>query len=466
LDKTILVVGGGIAGLTAAWLLRRKFPSIGVTVVERAPHVGGLLTTFDYGRFGQFDCGMHWMTETGVKEIDALHFGLLPESDWVLLEGSRRDISGLFYAGRLQENSQFPDLRYFERGRYLACVGDFFANLNRPPCTSEDSLLGHARTRFGSEIADTVIAPIAAKVHGVGAEVLDPMARYLPLLDRVILFDEDLTLDLMASPRLRERLAFPEQRRLPLSYSSGRRSFYPRQYGIGKVINALVAQLQEMGVEFLTSAKILALKRSGSLIDQVEIEGGTGERRMFGPVQQMIWTADAFPLAGMLGLPLPQRTPPNRRTVIVSMLLKEPPRMGDLYCFFCADAPHASYRITNFSSFCPEAPRADGYPISVELLVDWAQAKEQDEYAAQAAREILAFGLITSPDDVVFARAEPLAAGFPSIARGSIKLVETVRDAINGQKIDNLIRGGILAKPNQFFQHDVLVDLHAQISGL
>jgi protoporphyrinogen oxidase len=466
LDKVILVVGGGIAGLTAAWLLRRKYPSARVALVERSAHLGGLLTTYDYGRFGRFDCGMHWITVTGVKDIDDLYLNLLPKRDWVFLEGSRRDLSGLFYSGKLQQNTQFPDLRGFGRERYLACLGDFFANLNQPEIARENSLLGHARTRFGRLIADTVIEPIATKVHGIGADLLDPMARHLPLLDRVVLFDEKIFLDLMASSELRERLAFPEQRRLPLSYSSGRHSYYPRRYGIGRVINALADRLRESGVELLTNTRVCGLDQCKSHINRVEIEHTAGERRVLEPVQRLVWTGDAFPLAGLLGLPPPQRPAPNRRTVIVSMLLSAPPRMGDLYCFFCADAPHSTYRVTNFSAFCPEAPRAECHPISVELLVNRADSRDQNEYAEQAVREILAFGLIGSPADVVFARAESLGSGFPSMARDSIRSVETVRDALDGMKVDNLTCGGILAKKDQFFQHDVLIDLHQKIDGL
>ncbi len=56
MDKKILVVGGGIAGLTASYeLARRGYP---VTLIEKEDKVGGLARTFRYGRY-VFDIGPH-----------------------------------------------------------------------------------------------------------------------------------------------------------------------------------------------------------------------------------------------------------------------------------------------------------------------------------------------------------------------------------------------------------------------
>jgi protoporphyrinogen oxidase len=465
MSENIVVIGGGIGGLTAAWLLRRKFPTAKVIVVERADHLGGLVKTYDYGEFGRFDCGMHWITETGNALIDQFFLDLLPDTDWIYLEGARRDLSGLFYGGRLQENSQFPDLRNADPKFQRDCLADFFDHLRQPQSGPPETMLEHARARFGRVIADSVIAPIAAKVHGMAADQLHPMARFLPLLDRVILFDPETSLDLMGSHLLRDRLAFPEQRELPLSYSSGRRSYYPRHYGIDRVIDALTARLTAQGVEIITGAEIRRIHRDNRRISGLDIEAA-GQSRTLAPIKHLVWTADSSALAKLLDVAPTVRPGTIRRTVIVSLLLRQPPRMGDLYCFFCADAPHGTYRVNNFTAVCPEAPRAGGYPVSVELFVNHPQAGEQPDYAAQAMGEIIAFGLIDSPDDVMFARAETLVGGFPCLGLGNIAGIDAIRTQLDALDMENLIRGGILAEPGQFFQHHVLVDLHDKIDAL
>ncbi len=464
--EVILVVGAGIGGLASAQLLRQKFPGTAIIVAEQAADLGGLLGRFDYGRYGIFDRGMHWYTETRVSNVDELFLDLLPHNEWHVLEAEKRDLSGLYYRGRLQTNSQYPDLRCLDSQQYRACLADFFANLQRP---SDDgpikSLRDFGYRHFGPFISETVIFPIASRVHGAPADELDVLARSLPLLDRVILFDEQPCRELMNSELLRARIAYPEQRRLPLNFSSGRRSYYPRTYGIHRVIDALADRLRSSQVEILTGARVTGLRRNGRAVTEALIDHG-GEKRAVG-LKYLIWTGSPFPLAALLGIRFEAALGRVRRTVIVSTLLKSAPRMEDLYCFFCADEPHFSYRVTNFTAFCPNAVRGGGYPISIELLVDPPPPTEaQPDYAAEAIKEIQMFGIVDEPSDVLFAKAELLPGGFPGATCRNMSMVDRVRAGVEAAALANLVRIGILAEPQLFFQHDILCDANRKVQAL
>src|SRR5436309_3306993 len=176
--EAILVVGAGIGGLASAHLLRQKFPRTPIMVAEQASDLGGLLGRFDYGRYGIFDRGMHWYTETRAPNVDGLFLDLLPHDEWHVLEAEKRDLSGLYYRGGLQTNSQYPDLRRLDPQQYRACLADFFANLQQPACDRAiKSLRDFGYRHFGPVISETVIFPIASRVHGAPAAELDVLAR-------------------------------------------------------------------------------------------------------------------------------------------------------------------------------------------------------------------------------------------------------------------------------------------------
>jgi protoporphyrinogen oxidase len=466
-DEAILIVGAGIAGLAAAHFAKERFPHTPVLVVEQAADLGGLLGRFDYGSRGIFDRGMHWYTETAISAVDELFLGLLPSNQWHVLEGSKRDLSGLYYRGRLQTYSQYPDLRFLAPEQYRACLADFFCNLQHSPPeeAQSETLQEFSRRQFGPVITDTVVAPIAERVHGAPAGELDVLARSLPLLDRVILFDEQPFRELMNSELLRARIAFPEQRRLPLNFSSGRRSYYPKTYGIHRIIDALADRLRPAGVEIMTAARVANLKRDGHTLTSALIERGDEKRSV--ALKSLIWSGSPFPLAALLGLLFDGGPVAARRTIIVSALLKSAPRTDDLYCFFCADGPHSTYRVTNFAAFCPNAVRGGVYPISIELLLDTSPpSAPQPDYATQALKEIEAFGIVDGPQDVQFAKAELLPGGFPAATRQNVLNMDRVRTALEAEKLANLVRIGILAEPRLFFQHDVLCDAYGKIEAL
>lgn len=461
-----VVVGGGISGLLAALMLAESKCAQPVYLVERESDIGGLLRCFDYGEFGRFDYGMHNMYETGVPALDELLLGILPDSEWQYLKGNKRDLAGLFFNGRLQLNSLYMDLRSLPSADYERCLGGFFANLGVDRDCAPVNAKEFADWRFGRPIADAAVIPAIQKIFKRDAAEMDTMAAMLTSLDRVIMFDEPRMRDLMSSQLIGSRIAYTEQRNLPAERSSGRMGYYPKKYGMYRVIDALRKRLLAAGVQILTNAKVTRVGRNGSGISSVDISLENQTQTIEG-IAALHWTAGIPALAPLLDIPLKGIVFDRPlQTVAVNLVLGDEPDMGDLYYFYCYDQGYDTFRVTHFSAYCDGARRAGGTPVCVELLVEPPPAGMQPDYVAQALKELEHFGVISPRTRPLFAGAEPLAYGFPMPSLRNIGGLGALRDRITELDLSNLQLLGILAEPRLFFQKDVVAHTHAKISAL
>ena len=88
------------------------------------------------------------MTETGVQEIDDLHFGLLPEKEWVLLEGSRRTFRACSIPASCSSTPSIP-IRASRPRTLSRLPGKFLHQFERAARSSTaDDLLGYARAQL------------------------------------------------------------------------------------------------------------------------------------------------------------------------------------------------------------------------------------------------------------------------------------------------------------------------------
>jgi protoporphyrinogen oxidase len=459
-----VVVGGGIAGLVAGLLLAER-KSRQVVVVEREQAIGGLLRCFDYGANGVFDYGMHTMYETGIAELDAFLFGLLEEDSWQMLEGSRRDLAGAVFAGRVQHNSPYPDLRSLPKDQWDRCVMGFFRQLSEGPNVGAGNALDDARTRLGDDIASSVIDSVLRKQFGKSAKELNSFATRLSTISRVVMFNEAVFKDLMASDVLRDRLAYPEQRNLPNRWASGRKAFYPRAYGIHRVIDALRERLERAGVKIFTSTQVASLELAHGTISGVNLKDSSGNVRRVESLGRLLWTSGLPPLAAVLGQDIRgYRFDPARKTVVVNLLLRDAPCMEDLYYLYCFEPGCSTFRVTNFAAYCDGARRVGGYPVAVELLLD-EPLLPNDRIAEIAISELIRFGLIESLSQVNFNAVEPLAAGFPMPSVTNFDALTDIRSRLNDLNCKNLVTMGILSEDNVFFQRDVLAQAYQKILG-
>jgi hypothetical protein len=306
---------------------------------------------------------------------------------------------------------------------------------------------------LGTPIAE-LIETILRKQFGKKAQELAPLAVYLTTLSRVVMFSEKTFSDLIESSTLRDRLAWPEQRTLPVKWESGRKAYYPRKYGMYRVINALLMRLRSAGVEILTNTQVLSLEVHDKQVKHLTLDQD-GIRLEITP-HQLIWSSGLPVISQLLGLNLSDyRFDAPRKTVIVSLLLSQPPQMGDLYYLYCYEPGCHTFRITNFTGYCEDAPRAGGWPVSVELLMD-APLPSLDDIKHLAIKELKQFKIIDSNSSVIFSAVESLASGFPMPSVNNFKVLFDIRTRINTMGLSNLTLLGIMSEENIFFQRDVL----------
>lgn len=468
----VVVVGSGISGLLAALLLAKSNANKKVFIIEKNKEIGGLLRRFYYGdEFGSFDYGMHNMLETGEKELDDLIFSLLPANEWQLLEGKNRDLAGVFFNNVLQYNTPYIDVRNLSKEETDKCIAEFFEHIKRNPSSNKEQEVKMTAKdvscmRFGNYVAEKTIIPSVEKVHQRPAEELDYMATLFTPMNRIAMYSEPKINELTKSDILRERLAFCDQRNLPLERSSGRKAFYPIKYGMYRVIDALANELEKYQVEILTESELTEVKCEGNRITELHIS--TGENKLRIPdISLMVWTGN-LPLLGRtlkvnmsdLGFDKPLKT------IVVSILIDKPLNMQDLYYFFCYQKGFHTYRLNNFSAYCKGAPRNGNYPISIELLMnndDIVNSKLTFEEIA--LDELRRFNVLQEGTKIVFAKAEPLESGFPLPSSKNVFALNQIRDRIKNLKLENCKAMGILSEPNLFFQTDVLRDTYLKLKN-
>jgi len=454
-NGTSVFVGGGIAGLFGALMLAERRPGSRIVLVERESDLGGLLRAFDYGEHGRFDYGMHNIYDTGLAGLDERVAGLLPESEWQVSEGNARDLAGIFFHGRLQTNTPYIDLRHQPYALHQECVAGFFeaaSDLGEPARAA--SAAEEATAKFGGAIAENLIRPVLQKLYRRAAENLDPLALRLTALGRIAMFDEPLTLELMRSPHLRSRIAYPEQRRLPAEFVPPLKTYYPKRYGIHRIVDALKERLARNNVTLITSAQVVAICRAGQRVTSVTLERA-GERTTIDGVAELYWSAGPQFVAPLLVDKMPP-LPFERgaRTVVVSMLLDREPDMDGLYYFYCYEPGFDTFRMTNFTAYCDGAPRNGLFPVTLEFLM--YDQKDKQALEAQARRELQHFGVLPSGASIKFCQAEVLASGFPLPSVTNMTSLSTLRRLVADSEIENLHLLGILAEPGLFFQGDIL----------
>jgi protoporphyrinogen oxidase len=438
-----------------------------VVLVEQQAAVGGLFSGVATP-WGKVDQGLLTLPETGHAAWDDLFFEILPREQWHLLEGVRRDIVGNIFAGRVDQGSMYPDLRSLPAEDYLRCVGEMFSAVRPDPPGWADvpHLAAYFESRFGPCAVRKVFAPMAQKLWRQPLEQLSPWAARMVYLSRVVTHDARTSLALKASPALDAVIGFPEQLAFPEAmWSSRRKSFYPRRYGLHHVIEGLSHALARHGAQWVTSTKVVRLETEGAQVTAVQtLDTASGTQRRV-EAAAVLWTAPQFELARLLelrGAPPPDAPLPHR---VVYLFLDRPPCMGELYGLWSYDPGDAMVRVSNPAAYCPDAASSGHYPVCVEMHVADPALPDADALA-QAEQQLRMRGLLDAACVVIGGAVLPGGRGFFPPTLANCAAIAAQRRAIEEQGLANVFLSTQDLSAGLFFMSDILNASQARLDAL
>ena len=237
-DKNIIIIGGGIPGIFSALFTAKNYPDSNIFLIESENLIGGLYNSINDSEGGVFDKGMHLYYETCNEEIDSIIRNCLKENEWHYLKDNYKDIAGVYYNGKLETNTPYLHINQVNKDHLKDCLSDFFLSLENeaPSFKTCNSVREFLEKRFGYSLTEELFEPVIQKLWRNHSSNLHATTTRLVLMDRISIFSEKATKDLMKSNRLKSRVAFPDQMKLDLSYRNKQAGLYPKSFAISQTL--------------------------------------------------------------------------------------------------------------------------------------------------------------------------------------------------------------------------------------
>ena len=157
----VVIIGAGPAGLTAAYILAKRF-GIRSTILESDAVVGGISRTVERDGW-RFDIGGHRFF-TKVKDVESLWHEILPDEDFMLRPRmSRIYYNGKYYDYPLKASNALKNLGLLEAAMCVMSYG--WARVNPPK--DQNTLEGWIVSRFGWRLYKHFFKTYNEKLWGV-----------------------------------------------------------------------------------------------------------------------------------------------------------------------------------------------------------------------------------------------------------------------------------------------------------
>lgn len=437
----IAVIGSGVAGIYSALYLSNKGHQ--VTLIESAKEMGGLLRSVP-GENGQnFDCGSHFLRDTGVEEIDQELFYPLSQEGWSRLSYLK---IGTYFNGVYYDKSPFINTHALPKHLYEKGLVEM---MSLPPHDGEghSSCFSYLTSRFGETFTNHLFRPAIEKFMFEKIENLAPRAGDFFDLVRLLTLDPVVSREIKKAPWFDDRIGFH------FSYEglAGLNNYYPATGGIGQFIDEQVRKLQERGVTLLTQTQIQSVETKGQKITKIKSEKGEWD------VEALVWTVPINAFNKLVkGPTLPA---PKGLKILTSVLLDytfDKPFDTDVYYSVCYDPSFKSFRIFYSPNTNSKWDYKDQYSTCVEVIVPYDKIEEVD--LNQVEQELKTMRFVPANAKCTYARKRVEGAGFPQFTNAFVKAKEELLNA-SSEAFNNVLFVGKSSR-KAFFMNSVLIETH------
>jgi len=394
--KRVVIIGGGLAGLGAAWELRRQNGSVSATVelYEKESRLGGLCRTETAGdfRFDYTGHGLHFRTDFFREFV----FGLIGDQ----LEQRTRH-AWVFSKGVYTNYPFQANLYGLPREVITECIYEYakehFRSEKRPVRTFEDWILGH----FGQGIADHFMIPYNLKLYRRHPCELAPDCggRFVPSSDLKLLLQGAMT---------------PVEGHLGYNASF----HYPKAGGI----ETLIRGMAKLAGGVRLNEAIVKVRPAGRTV--ISAQGKTI------PYDALISTQPLPELIRSLENPPPGVIAAAGQLAHVSVLNINFGVRGDLgnkHWVYVPEAEYAFYRIGFPHNFSSSMAPAGHSSIYVEVSYDPKQGIDQEWAKDRCAADLVRMGVLQDRHQIVSCKVLNIPYAYVIFDHARAKALSTIK---------------------------------------
>ncbi|MGD0593629.1 MAG: FAD-dependent oxidoreductase [Acidimicrobiales bacterium] len=443
----VLVVGGGPAGLTAAYALGKR----GVTcrVVEADSVVGGIARTVEREGW-RFDIGGHRFF-TKVPEVQEFWHEILPPEDFLLRPRlSRIYYDGTFFDYPIQLGNALRGLGLVESMR--CGLSYAWVRVRRPK--DAHTYEGWVASRFGWRLYRKFFKSYTEKVWGMPATEIqaDWAAQRIKTLSLWKAFTNALR------PRRNQKVI-----------TSLIEEFeYPR-LGPGMMWERAVEAVAAQGSTVTLGCSLRSIRRSGKQAVAVELKSEPGSGRRADETLQVDHVISSMPISELvmaLDPPAPEEVQlaakglHYRDFLTVALVVPAARGFPDNW-IYVHDEKVKLGRIQNFGSWSPDMVKDGRTCLGLEYFVfegDELWSMSDEDLIELGSRELVAIGLVGT-DDVERGYVVRMPKAYPVYDPGYLERVDVIRRFLSSEvrNVHPVGRNGMHRYNNQ--DHSMLTAL-------